>query len=343
MIARNRAPKSRSKHVAQERARYDAKTSRLSGLDLALATDLGQLYRGDCIDLFRSLESDTVDLVFADPPFNLNKKYKSRMNDNIGENEYLAWMRSWLMECARVLRLGGSLFIWNLPRWNFRAASLLDGILTFRHWIAVDIKYTLPIGGRLYPSHYSLLYFCKGAKPKTFHPDRLPMPVCPNCLADLRDYGGYKDRMNPLGVNLPDVWTDIPPVRHAKYKRRVGANELSIKLLDRIIELASDEGDFVLDPFGGAGTTYVACELKGRRWLGVELGPVDDIVQRFHRIDNEREYLEKLRQGYNHLFLPEVAAQRRRKGLWTTESVRKEGARQPQGQLQLEEPELKRR
>jgi len=270
----------------------------------------------------RTIESDSVDLVFADPPFNLNKKYPSNIDDNIKAGEYLVWTRSWLLECVRVLRPGGSLFVWNLPRWNIQTARYLDGRLTFRHWIAVDIKYTLPIAGRLYPSHYSLLYYCKGPKAKSFHPDRVPMPVCGSCFADLRDYGGYKDRMNPRGVNIPDVWTDIPPVRHAKYKRRKGSNELPLKLLDRIVEMASDESDLVLDPFGGSGTTYVACELKGRRWLGIEIGPQNDIVQRFENLQEDREYLSRIRRGYNSLFTPEVAEQRRRKGLWTVESVR---------------------
>lgn len=336
MAARYRKRKVSLKLMKQDLARYDTKIPSHARATPALATELGELYRGDCLDLLRTLDSDCVDLVFADPPFNLNKKYKSQINDNIAEHAYLDWMRTWLLECARVLRPGGSLFVWNLPRWNYRAASMLDGVLTFRHWIAVDIKYTLPIAGRLYPSHYSLLYFCKGTRPKTFHPDRLPMPVCPRCVADLRDYGGYKDRMNPRGVNLPDVWTDIPPVRHAKYKRRAGANELSIKLMDRIIELASNEGDLVLDPFGGAGTTYIACEIKKRKWIGVELGPLDEIIQRFKRIDDDSAYLEKLRRGYNHLFLPEVAVERRKRGLWTSESVRKSVHPQSQGQLQLE-------
>ena len=71
-----------------------------------------------------------------------------------------------------------------------------------------------------------LLYYVKGPQARVFHPDRLPMQVCPHCAGDLRDYGGYKDKMNPRGVNLSDVWWDISPVRHAKYKRRNGANEL---------------------------------------------------------------------------------------------------------------------
>jgi site-specific DNA-methyltransferase (adenine-specific) len=139
--------------------------------------------------------------------------------------------------------------------------------------------------------------------------------------------------MNPRGVNLPDVWTDIPPVRHAKYKRRKGANELPLKLLDRVIELASDEGDLVLDPFGGSGTTFVASELKSRRWLGVELGPPDDVIRRFQNLDDDRQYLERIRAGYNNLFTPDVAAGRRKKGLWTVESVRQNHVVTPQDQL----------
>ena len=296
-------------------------------------TELGKLYQGDCVDLLSGIESESVDLVFADPPFNLKKIYPSGIDDNIRSSEYLRWMRVWLDQCARVLRDGGSLFLWNLPRWNIHAATFLDSRLTFRHWISVDIKYTLPISGRLYPSHYSLLYFCKGPKPRVFHPDRLPMPVCPSCYTDLRDYGGYKDRMNPRGVNLPDVWTDIPPVRHAKYKRRKGANELPLKLLDRVVEMASDTGDLVLDPFGGSGTTYVACELKGRRWLGIELGPADDVIRRFESIAEDRGYLERIRAGYNNLFIPAVASERRRKGLWTAESVRRISGQSSQDEL----------
>jgi len=159
------------------------------------------------------------------------------------------------------------------------------------------------------------------------------MPVCPKCFSDLRDYGGYKDRMNPKGVNLPDVWTDIPPVRHAKYKRRTGANELSLKLLDRVIEMSTDPGDLVLDPFGGAGTTYIASELKGRHWMGVEVGPSEDIVSRFERIGEEREFLEKIRGGCNHLFLPKVANERNKRGLWTTQSIQDSKTSSKQAEL----------
>ncbi len=75
------------------------------------------------------------------------------------------------------------------------------------------------------------------------------------------------------------MWLDIPPVRHASTKRRE-ANELSTKLLQRVLEISTEPGDLVLDPFGGSGTTYAVAEQMKRRWFGVEIGDTDPIVRR---------------------------------------------------------------
>ena len=291
-----------------------------------LKTSYGRLYHGDCIEVMKTIESDSLDLIFADPPFNLKKLYPSGIDDNLKEQQYVIWCEEWLSECVRILKPGGSFFLWNLPKWNTTFSNYLNSVLTFRHWIAVDIKFSLPIQNRLYPSHYSLLYYCKGEKPNTFHPDRLAMEICPKCFTDLKDYGGYKDKMNPDGINLTDVWYDIPPVRHSKYKKREGANELSLKLLDRVIEMASEEGDLVFDPFGGSGTTYAVAEIKKRRWLGVEIGPPDDIIRRFAEINEEAKYLEGLRQKLNRLMPDDVLAARVKRGMWTPESERERKA-----------------
>ena len=90
--------------------------------------------------------------------------------------------------------------------------------------------------------------------------------------------------MNPLGVNLKDVWTDIPPVRHWRFKsRHRPANALSTKVLERAIEMSTRPGDLVLDPFGGSGTTYAVCELRDRRWIGIELDTCPAIVERLQQ------------------------------------------------------------
>ena len=92
--------------------------------------------------------------------------------------------------------------------------------------------------------------------------------------------------MNPLGVNLMDVWDDVPPVRHWKFKsRNRRANALSTKILDRVIDMSTDPGDLVLDPFGGSGTTFAVCEAKHRYWIGMEIDYAKEIIDRFETDD----------------------------------------------------------
>jgi len=229
------------------------------------------------------IKNERIDSVFADPPFNLGKSYGSHVDDQKPERAYIDWCHSWIDESCRVLRPGGALFLYNLPRWNIELGNhLLARGMIFRDWIAVSIKFGLPIPGRLYPAHYSLLYFTKG-KSRVFHNIRTPIRVCRHCGKELKDYGGHRDAMNPKGVNLTDVWDDIPPVRHRKFKssKRI-ANQLSTKLLSRVIGMSTDPGDLVLDPFGGSGTTFDVCERLGRHWVGIEIGNCDAIVERLN-------------------------------------------------------------
>jgi site-specific DNA-methyltransferase (adenine-specific) len=237
-----------------------------------VTTDLGRLYQADCMVILPTLADESIDTVFADPPFNLNKNYGD-----------LKWCAAWLTECIRVLKPGGSLFLYNLPRWNIPLGSFLGSKgLDFRHWIAVEQKNGLPIHGRLYPAHYSLLYFSKG-KPSRFNRIRTPIEVCRHCGGEVRDYGGHRDAMNPDGVNLKDIWTDIPPVRHRKFKPEARSeNALSTKLLERVIEISTMPGDLVLDPFGGSGTTYAVCEQRHRRWIGIEIESPAAIIDRLN-------------------------------------------------------------
>ena len=244
-------------------------------------THLGALFKGDCLNILPAIRAASVDTVFADPPFNIGKEYGEDVDDRRSEQDYLEWCRAWVEECIRVLKPGGAFFVYNIPKWNVRLANLLlDRGMDFRHWIVVDLKLGLPIPGRLYPSHYGLLYFTKG-KHKTFHSIRTPIKTCRHCGGEVKDYGGHRGAMNPDGVNLTDVWDDIPPVRHWKFKsRKRRANALSTKLLERIIEMSTEVGDVVLDPFGGSGTTFAVCEKKGRRWIGIEIESTGVIVER---------------------------------------------------------------
>lgn len=273
----------------------------------AFRTELGSLYRADCLDLLRSLPDGAAQLVFADPPFNLGKDYGEGISDRRKDGEYLSWSRDWLTECVRALSPGGALFVFNLPKWLIHYGMILElQGMTFRHWIACRMPKSLPIPGRLSPAHYGLLYYTKG-KPRVFNKVYVPIPSCRHCGGDLRDYGGHRKYLNPRGLNLMDVWDvpedvwntlqdgaphrrglwreadeiwdDIPPVRHSKYKLR-GANELAPIMLERIVAFASNKGDCVLDPFAGTGTTLYAAEKLARRWIGCEIGDIRPAVRR---------------------------------------------------------------
>ena len=296
--------------------------------------DYGRLYNADCLKVLHSMPSNSVDMVFADPPFNLGKTYDPGVDDSLTTSNYLNWTYRWVDECVRILKPGGRIFIYNIPKWCVYTASHLSEQLTFWDWIAVDMKFSLPIQSRLYPAHYGLISFVKGTKAITFNNQRIPMQVCRHCGGELKDYGGYKAKMNPTGVNVSDVWTDIYPVRHKSDKNRK-YNELSVKLLDRIISMSTNPGDVIFDPFGGSGTTYAVAQLLNRKWIGTELGDCEIIKQRLLHPEKDQAHMKKIYEEKDHLFTEEILALRQKNGLWTCESVRKK-TEENDGQMSME-------
>ncbi len=267
---------------------FDVRSLLTDGAKLppAYVSQFGALFSADCMTVLPRIKDAVVDTVFADPPFNLGKEYGANCDDLKPDEQYLQWCKAWVAECVRTIKPGGSFFLYNLPKWNIPLGAYLTELgMDFRHWIAVEISACLPIPGRLHPSHYSLLYYTKG-KPKTFQRIRTPIQTCRHCGGEVKDYGGHRGAMNPNGVTLKDVWTDIPPVRHWKFKSKERrANALSTKLLDRVIEMSTRPGDLVLDPFGGSGTTFAVCEKKGREWIGTEIDFAQEIVDRLESGD----------------------------------------------------------
>ena len=115
-------------------------------------------------------------------------------------------------------------------------------------------------------------------------------------------------------------WTDISPVRHAKYKKRA-ANALPLKLMDRILSIASDPGSLVMDPFGGSGTTFVAAELLDRNWIGCELD-CTSIRERFNSLEGDIQHLKAIHRDKNVLFTKDNIAAREKAGNPLSEKYR---------------------
>ena len=236
------------------------------------------VHQGDCLELLSRLPNDAVDMAFADPPFNLNKKYGA-YRDKVSESDYLQWCQKWIVEMVRVVKPGGAVLIHNIPKWLCRYAPILEEVSTFRHWIAWDAPSSV-VGGTLLPSHYGILYYVKpNAKPK-FYGVRAPHRRCRTCQRLMKDYGGKKGLLHPFGTMLSDVWTDLHRIRHSRGRDKHPC-QLPLPLLERMILMATDENDIVLDPFMGTGTTAIAAAKLGRRYVGFELSEsFADIAQR---------------------------------------------------------------
>ena len=229
---------------------------------------LNEIIQGDCLELFKEIPSDSIDITFADPPFNLKKKYNTT-NDSLHIKEYLEWCNLWINEMVRVTKPSGSIFLHNIPKWLTYYTSFLNEIAHFKHWIVWDAP-TSPMGKSLQPSHYGILYYAKDTKLNIFYEIRYPHKRCRKCNYLHKDYGGKKDMLHPFGPLLSDVWSDIHRVKHNKYRDEHPC-QLPLHLLERIILMSTDEGDIVLDPFSGTGTTALAAKRLGRNFIGFEI------------------------------------------------------------------------
>jgi site-specific DNA-methyltransferase (adenine-specific) len=229
----------------------------------------GDIVLADALEFLCALKEECADIIFLDPPFNLGKTYgkNGSKHDQKKEADYLAYMEKVVSKSAQVLKKGGALFLYHIPKWAILIASYLEEYLDFRHWIAISMKNGFVRGEHLYPAHYALLYYTKGA-PAVFNRPKIPKPICARCRKDLRDYGGYKAFVAD-GINLSDVWDDISPVRHKKIKTRV-ANELPLVIPERVVAISGQKNGLFIDPFAGSGTAIVAAIAQQMKFVACD-------------------------------------------------------------------------
>jgi len=220
------------------------------------------------LEFMQSIPDDSVDITFADPPFNLKKKYNG-YKDNKEFTKYVEWRKQWIYEMVRITKPTGSIFVHNIPKWLTYYAGFLNESVYFKHWIAWDAP-TAPMGKSLQPSHYGILYYVKDLEKNKFYEVRYSHKRCRKCGYLLKDYGGKKNGLNPFGPLVSDVWSDIHRIKHNKYRDEHPC-QLPIHLLERIILMSTDENDIVLDPFVGTGTTVIAAKRLGRRFIGIDI------------------------------------------------------------------------
>lgn len=241
-------------------------------IDAGTEGDLGHLidkaHNLDCLELMRSMPAESVSMVFADPPFNLNKKYTS-YKDNLPFAQYMDWTEEWLTEACRLLKPDGSIFVYNIPKLLTYTSAILNELAEFRHWIAWNSN-GQPLGKTLQPAHYGILFYTKNRSSK-FYDVRAPHKTCRKCDAYLKDYGGKEHLRHEFGYQVSDVWDDIHRIRHRSKRIDSHPCQLPIHLIERMILMVTDEGDIVFDPFCGGGAAAVAAKQLGRRYIGADI------------------------------------------------------------------------
>jgi site-specific DNA-methyltransferase (adenine-specific) len=225
----------------------------------------------------------SVDLVFADPPYNIGYVY-DEYQDDLPDTQYVAWCRAWMAACQRVLTPTGSFYI--AIGDDFAAQVRLLGKdlgLHLRNWIIWCYTFGQNMKRKFSRAHTHILYFTKDAREFTFNDRALRFPSA--------RHTEYQDlRANPLGRLPNDVWDEFPRVC-GTFKERDGFHgcQLPEALLTRIILASSNAGDVVLDPFVGSGTTAAAAKRLGRRYLGIDISAeyVKRTRQRLRNVEDE--------------------------------------------------------
>jgi DNA modification methylase len=225
--------------------------------------------QGDALEVLKKYPDESIDLVFADPPYNLDKSYNV-YNDELATKEYLDWCNQWLDEYIRILKPTGSLFVLNLPHWSMYHADYLNKRLYFQNWIVWDAL-SEP-RGKLMPAHYSLLFYTKQKEGFTFNYEGLKnldsRVYClrASCVRSRKSRG--ENKQEPL----TDLWWDIHRIKHRR-DRDYHPCQLPEGLLKRIILLTTNPNDVVLDALAGTGTTIITAAKLGRRFVGIDIDP----------------------------------------------------------------------
>ena len=262
---------------------------------------INRIFEGDCLELIKNIPDDSIDVTFADPPFNLKKGYSS-YKDSLKLQEYIEWCHLWINEMVRITKPTGTIFLHNIPKWLIYYANILNKIAYFKHWIVWDAS-TAPMGKTLQPAHYGILFYTKELRNFRFYEIRSPHKRTRNSGILAKDYGGKKSLLHPFGPLLSDVWTDIHRIKHNKFRDEHPC-QLPIHLMERIILMSSDEGDIILDPFMGTGTTALAAKRLGRKFIGFELDKkYVDIANK--KIESER-MVSKIGKSWVSFYLNEI-------------------------------------
>lgn len=250
------------------------------GLALQYDAPHGQLYCGDSLVWLATIAPESIDLCFADPPYNIKKADWDSFESH---ESYVKWSQQWIELAVRALKPTGSLYVCGFSE---ILADIKPAVMPFFRscrWLVWHYKNKANLGNDWGRSHESILHLRKGAEfTMNIEDVRIPYgahtlkyPQHPQALSS--HYGQGKERdadwtPNPAGAKPKDVF-DIPTTCNGMGEKTAHPTQKPEELLRKIVLASSNLDDLVVDPFSGSGTTCVVAEQLGRRWLGCDANP----------------------------------------------------------------------
>lgn len=248
----------------------------------------GIIYQLDCVDFLKNIKNDSVDMIFADPPYNIKKASW----DNIGNtDEYVAWCMTWISECSRILKETGTLYICGFT--EILADLKRPAMEYFKKckWLIWFYENKANLGNDWGRSHESIMCLRKSNN-FTFNIDDIRIPYNGHTLkypergmnGENSQYGSVnKDKWtpNPLGAKPKDV-IQIPTTCNGMNEKTAHPTQKPEELLRKLILAASNENDLIVDPFSGSGTTAVVSTQLNRNFL------VNDLEKKYNDMADKR-------------------------------------------------------
>ena len=240
----------------------------------------GGLWQGNSIEWLKSLNDESIDLIFADPPYNIKK---ANWDSFESQEEYIKWSLQWIEQAARILKPTGTLYICGFSEILADLKHPASKYFTSCRWIIWHYKNKANLGNDWGRSHESILHFRK-TKNFIFNIDEIRIPYGEHTLkypshpqAETSQYGKGRNgnhiwEPNPLGAKPKDV-LEIPTTCNGMHEKTPHPTQKPEELLRKFILTSSNVGEVVLDPFCGSGTTPVCAEQLQRKWLACDLSP----------------------------------------------------------------------
>ncbi|MEA5576337.1 site-specific DNA-methyltransferase [Anabaena sp. UHCC 0451] len=265
------------------------------GFQLQYTHHNGKIYQGNSLDWLASIESESVDLVFADPPYNIKK---AEWDNFENQEKYIEWSIQWIRQASRILKSTGSLYVCGFS--EILADLKYPSSKYFKNcrWLIWHYKNKANLGSDWGRSHESIIHFRKSDQAK-INIDDVRIPYGAHTLkypshpqAETSAYGKGKTKKNnnwtpnPKGAKPKDV-IEIPTTCNGMGETTPHPTQKPEELLRKFVLASSQEGDLIIDPFSGSGTTLVVAEQLNRRWMGCDLN-IDYNSWAINRLKNVR-------------------------------------------------------